>query len=153
MESKQEIGMSYVLFSRVYENSFCNGIYPRPKNRFRGYIFRRLYLNPIIANSGVVVRRDIFNKVGLFDEDPRLAAGEDYDMWLKIARIEFIDYVSQKPLLIYRARRDSISGELLHCWRRIMLVTKKHAVYAGKRLYIYKILRNNLQLFKAIFYR
>lgn len=37
-----------------------------------------------ILNSGVVVRREVFDQVGLLDESPELRAVEDYDLWLRI---------------------------------------------------------------------
>jgi len=40
-----------------------------------------------ICNSSVVVRRDVFARIGGFSEDPSLVAWEDYDAWLRIAKI------------------------------------------------------------------
>ena len=38
-----------------------------------------------LANSSVVVRRQLLEKVGGFNEDKRIIASEDYDLWLRIA--------------------------------------------------------------------
>lgn len=40
-----------------------------------------------IPNSSVVVRKSLLEAVGGFSEDPALIAGEDYDCWLRIARL------------------------------------------------------------------
>lgn len=40
-----------------------------------------------LTNSSVVVRREILERVGGFSEDPALIACEDYDAWLRIARV------------------------------------------------------------------
>ena len=40
-----------------------------------------------ICNSSVVVRRDVFARIGGFSEDPSLVAWEDYDAWLRIAKV------------------------------------------------------------------
>jgi len=40
-----------------------------------------------IANSGVVVRKSIIDQAGHFDENKSLIAVEDFDMWLRVAKI------------------------------------------------------------------
>jgi glycosyltransferase involved in cell wall biosynthesis len=40
-----------------------------------------------VPNSSVVVRRDLMKKVGGFSEDRSLIAWEDYDAWLRLARV------------------------------------------------------------------
>jgi glycosyltransferase involved in cell wall biosynthesis len=42
--------------------------------------------NPI-ANSSVVVRKELIDKVGGLGEDKSLVAVEDFDLWLKISRV------------------------------------------------------------------
>ncbi len=39
-----------------------------------------------IATSGAVVRRSVLEKTGLFDENKALSVGEDFDLWLRIAK-------------------------------------------------------------------
>jgi glycosyltransferase involved in cell wall biosynthesis len=41
----------------------------------------------LIANSSVVVRKRLLEKVGLIDENPEMVASEDYNTWLRIAEI------------------------------------------------------------------
>ena len=40
-----------------------------------------------MANSGVSVRKSVLDQAGLFDENRRLIGIEDFDMWLRIAKI------------------------------------------------------------------
>lgn len=40
-----------------------------------------------LTNSSVVVRRSLLAETGRLSEDPRLIAMEDYDLWLRLARI------------------------------------------------------------------
>jgi glycosyltransferase involved in cell wall biosynthesis len=40
-----------------------------------------------IANSTVVARKVLIDKVGFFDESPNLIGAEDYDLWLRLAAI------------------------------------------------------------------
>jgi GT2 family glycosyltransferase len=65
--------------------------------------------NPIICSS-VVARRDALVEAGGFDEDPVLIATEDYDLWLRIARIGALGYLDE-PLLCYRVSAGSLSDD------------------------------------------
>jgi glycosyltransferase involved in cell wall biosynthesis len=50
--------------------------------KYSGFIFERCLPLCIISPSSVVIKRNVFDEVGLFDED--LPVCEDYDMWLRI---------------------------------------------------------------------
>ncbi len=79
-----------------------NGKHLNQGNRHRkytGFIFEQCLPLCIISPSSVVIKRSIFDKVGLFDEI--LPVCEDYDMWLRITSrypVLFID----KPLITKR---------------------------------------------------
>ena len=57
----------------------------RAKNRRgkSGWIYQDLFYRNFIRTSSVVIRRDCFAKVGLFDES--LCQCEDVDMWMRMA--------------------------------------------------------------------
>ena len=63
--------------------------------------------NPVICSS-VVVRRTAFVAAGGFDADPVLIATEDYDLWLRLARLGAFVYERQ-PLVEYRVHDRSLS--------------------------------------------
>ena len=74
------------------------------KERFRvnlpsGRVFRALFMRSLFGPGTVVFRKECLDKVGYFDES--LFIGEDYDMWLRIAR-HFDFGVVDQPLLMYR---------------------------------------------------
>jgi glycosyltransferase involved in cell wall biosynthesis len=79
-----------------------NGKWLNQKHRhkkYSGHIFEQCLPLCIISPSSVVVKREIFDDVGLFDES--LPVCEDYDMWLRIASkypVLFVD----KPLIVKR---------------------------------------------------
>lgn len=74
------------------------------KQRFQitfpqGNIFRQLFQETLFGSGSVVVHKEVFHKIGMFDES--LLVGSDYEMWLRIARHFEVGYID-KPLLLYR---------------------------------------------------
>ena len=61
----------------------------RSKTRqVKGSVFADLLLQGNeINNSSVVVRRDLMEQIGGFSEDKKLIAAEDYDAWLRVAKL------------------------------------------------------------------
>ncbi len=76
--------------------------------------------NPIICSS-VLLRRAAFEQAGGFDEDRALIATEDYDLWLRIARVGAVRYLDA-PLVHYRVWSGSLSDDerFVHGLDRIM---------------------------------
>jgi len=66
---------------------------------------RLLFWNHITCST-VMVRRRCFDDVGLFD--PRLRVGEDWDMWVRIAKKYDVAYV-ERPLARYLKHTGNIS--------------------------------------------
>jgi glycosyltransferase involved in cell wall biosynthesis len=64
--------------------------------------------NPVVCST-VVVRREAFERAGAFDEDPALIATEDYDLWLRLARLGAFRCESE-PLAEYRVHANSLSA-------------------------------------------
>jgi len=62
-------------------------------------LFLTLLAGNCIVTSTVIVRRDCFDRVGLFDNDLRL--GEDWSMWLRLAA-SFEGVYLRSPLILYR---------------------------------------------------
>jgi glycosyltransferase involved in cell wall biosynthesis len=85
----------------------------------------------IITTSSVLIRRQCFDTVGLFDEDFK-AAG-DYDMWIRVAaRYEFV-YIDV-PLVKYTIHPTRISTDYQKKRNSIELLIKKHwALFSADR--------------------
>ncbi len=71
----------------------------RKHAKYGGWILSHCLPLCIISPSSVMIRRGLFDKLGLFDE--ALPACEDYDLWLRIAKDYPIYFISQ-PLIIKR---------------------------------------------------
>jgi glycosyltransferase involved in cell wall biosynthesis len=79
-----------------------NGIRVNPKTRhhkFSGMIFEKSLALCLVSPSAVMMKRSLFEEVGLFDED--LPACEDYDLWLRISWRYPVDLI-ETPLIIKR---------------------------------------------------
>ena len=83
-----------------------NGVRVNPKKRhhkFSGMIFERSLALCLVSPSAVMIKKGLFDDVGLFDE--QLPACEDYDLWLRIScrhPVHLIDH----PLIIKRGGHD-----------------------------------------------
>ncbi len=79
-----------------------NGKRVNPKKRHRkpsGDIFLPSLELCLVSPSAVMMRKTLFEKVGLFDEN--LPACEDYDLWLRVAH-QYPVTLIEKPLVIKR---------------------------------------------------
>ena len=71
--------------------------------KFHGYIFDKCLLLCVVSMSTAMMRRELFDRIGLFDED--MACCEDYDFWLRTS-------VNHKFLLIDRPLTLKDGGRL-----------------------------------------
>jgi glycosyltransferase involved in cell wall biosynthesis len=73
---------------------------PRPCHKKpSGMIFDPSLELCLVSPSAVMIKRDLFDKVGLFDEG--LPACEDYDLWLRVS-CRYPVYLVDEPLVIKR---------------------------------------------------
>jgi glycosyltransferase involved in cell wall biosynthesis len=73
---------------------------PQKKHqKFSGDVFAPSLRLCIVSPSAVMIRKDLFEQVGFFDEG--LPAGEDYDLWLRISA-RFPIFLINQPLIIKR---------------------------------------------------
>ncbi len=73
---------------------------PMKKHRkYSGNIFTPSLRLCLVSPSGVMIKKDLFEQVGLFDET--LPACEDYDLWLRISARSPI-FLIEQPLVVKR---------------------------------------------------
>jgi glycosyltransferase involved in cell wall biosynthesis len=89
-----------------------NGKRVNPKKRHKkpsGMIFEPSLALCLVSPSAVMMRRGLFDAVGLFDED--LPACEDYDMWLRVA-CRYPVHLLNEPLIVKRGgHADQLSRQ------------------------------------------
>jgi len=72
-----------------------------------GRIFRHCLPLCPISPSASIIRRDLFDSIGLFDET--LPACEDYDLWLRICAVHPVLYVDAPLISKYGGHHDQLS--------------------------------------------
>jgi len=101
-------------------------VQPQRKHRKpHGYFFHRAVKLCLVSPSGVMLRREVFSKIGLFDEEFPLC--EDYELWLRLAA-RYPVYLLPEPLVIKRGgHADQLSSRPgLDFWRLKALVKIFH---------------------------
>lgn len=76
-----------IVYSKVaeYKDDYPNNIRVRPINIESGKIFEKILLSSIIPLSSVMIKKVIFDDIGLFDED--LMTAEDTNLWLRVSMV------------------------------------------------------------------
>ncbi|OHD62818.1 MAG: hypothetical protein A2176_02965 [Spirochaetes bacterium RBG_13_51_14] len=72
-----------------------------------GYLFIDSLDLCLISPSAVVMSRALFNRYGLFDEF--LPACEDYDLWLRVTRYEWVGRIPEKLVVRHGGHPDQLS--------------------------------------------
>jgi glycosyltransferase involved in cell wall biosynthesis len=81
------------------------------------------------GGSNVIVRRDLFERVGPFD--PRLTNGEDWEMWIRLANVEPPACVAE-PLLGYRVHGANASLDIRAILAGVALIERKHGTQVDR---------------------
>jgi glycosyltransferase involved in cell wall biosynthesis len=76
-----------------------------------------------VITSGLIARKDLIIKVGLFDET--LKRAHDYDLWLRLAKAGARFNYQKKVLLKYRYHEGGLSGDAITQAERDLIVLKK----------------------------
>ena len=76
-----------------------------------------------IATSSLLLRRECFEKVGLFDEN--MPTSSDYDMWIRILKKFRFEYIDE-PLVKYYVHGNRLSFDNDKVIRGVEILLKKH---------------------------
>ncbi len=86
------------------EGIFIKGAIRQEKNPRSGQVFDELFRNNFISSATIFLRRECFDKAGLFNE--RIFYAEDTDMWLRIAKYFQLGYIP-RSLAKYRVHAQA----------------------------------------------
>lgn len=87
-----------------------NGQWKNPKKihqKYAGWIYNKCLPLCIISPSSVLIHKDIFNKIGLFDE--QLPACEDYDLWLRMSLQYPVLFLDERLIIKQAGDWDQLS--------------------------------------------
>ncbi len=79
-----------------------------------------------VSTSATVVRRSCLERAGLFDESPDFVTAEDYEMWMKLARIGCRFDFLPDVLGEYRRHEGNASGSIRRHLAAERAVVEKH---------------------------
>jgi len=107
LDAEPEVGLVYAE-TLLFDDSTPATLTPHSywASHPSGKILPWLVRQNVIPSPTPMVRRELFERVGLFDET--LSACEDWDMWIRIGRVCEIAYVN-RVLAKYRQHRENMS--------------------------------------------
>lgn len=76
----------------------------------------------LISPSSVMIKKSVFDEIGLFREDYPVC--EDYDLWLKLTSLYEIDFIEEPQIIKYGGHEDQLSRKYkaMDYWRVKSLV-------------------------------
>lgn len=138
-----KVGLVYTGHSQVYLGTNINLVY---KPSIYGDLSKKIFeKNYIGSTSSVVVKKNILEKAGLFDES--LPAMQDYDLWIRVAQITQIGVITE-PLLIYKndLKEKQISSNIYKQTKAKSVIEKKYHEFFQKN-------KEYLQIFEERYYK
>lgn len=91
---------------------------------YRGYIAEQMFRDNFICFSSSMVRREVFESVGFFNEEYRHAS--DYDFWLRVATCWSFEFVDE-PLVFYRKGHPNLTSNGDKQMRTALLIMERFA--------------------------
>jgi|GEM_PF-1402986 len=121
--------------------SLANGVW-KPQFKKTPYL-TLLHDLHIGTNSGISVKREVFDKVGYFDF--RLKAAEDTDFFLRVSQEFSFDYIDKPLINIHRSNTDRLSKNYKKIFEAYRIIVPKHSgeITQSKKLrlkYYYKLM-------------
>jgi glycosyltransferase involved in cell wall biosynthesis len=146
----------------VYSKPGFFGNFGSEKTRFEA---REFSLDSILSGNYIdmcsLVRREVIQEVGGFDEHKDLIGWEDWDLWIRIAQTKWKFHFLKEVLFDYRVRPDSLMGST-HQHKKVSMLRylgSKHGflIHSRYRKYfksVEKIHGNPFSyFFRIIFYK
>jgi glycosyltransferase involved in cell wall biosynthesis len=123
MESDPSIGVLYS-DALLFGNPHYEGMTYMQTCPSRGEVtLKKLITEECNVMISALIRREVMHEVGLFDE--ALRSSEDFDLWVRIARLGHRIAFHRTPLVYYRRRPESLSADDTAMCKSILKVLEK----------------------------
>jgi glycosyltransferase involved in cell wall biosynthesis len=116
-EGNPKVGVTYTGVTIIDEKG--NFRESRPSKGLRGDVFKESFHQSIPGFSASIVRKEVFEHVGMFNESIPLAI--DFELWLRVAMHYHFDFIDE-PLVYYRTGHANLSKRYQE--RRRLVVDK-----------------------------
>lgn len=122
-DSDSEIGAAFCRHIYIDEHGHWQGIswLEQPTSGIMKNWLERIAVEQRIQTPSIVVRRDVYEKLGTFDS--RLACAEDWEMWVRIAA-KYKFWYEVEPLALYRIHSNSNTGRHANAGKNIQYIRK-----------------------------
>jgi glycosyltransferase involved in cell wall biosynthesis len=108
-----------------------NGRRVNPKTKHKkpsGYIFHQSLKLCLVSPSSVLIKKSVFNQIGMFDES--LPAAEDYDLWLRIS-CRYPIYLIDKKLIVKEGGHSDQLSKKYHAMDRFRIASITKLIQSG----------------------
>jgi len=118
-----DVGVVYTDFRRLDKRGDKELRFAKVMREVSGDIHRDLLEGNFIGTPTALVRRECFDKVGMFDE--RLPRLQDWELWIRISKYYHFKCLDE-PLVISYVVKDSISASQDAYIKAVKLIIGKH---------------------------
>ena len=135
----EQLGLVYCAYAAISETSERLPNIKTITPTLQGKVYKKLLLGNFISGSGsaVMIKKSVFDNVGLFDE--ALRAGEDWDMWLRISKQYHVDFSPEELTLIRLHPHNMQKDDLRMLSADLMILNKFYLAGLSNLFLLWKI--------------
>ena len=113
-------------FTNTIDNE-CENYNKHPYGIFNNnQLFNLIYVQNHIANSSVIFKKTLLNKIGKIDENPKVVGSEDWDYLLRILKTDSCSYGIAEQLLFYRLHEGGVHNQSIKMFKGKIYVYSKY---------------------------
>jgi len=128
LENNTNVGCVQTAVNLIDDHDNVVGSIQLPEKKVAGWIAEQLFLTNLVNSQTLLIRKECFDKVGLFDESIFIPA--DWDMWLRLSEQYEFGYIDV-PLSGYRVTENYTISHLQSYLKDQFHVSEK-AIKRGK---------------------